>query len=85
MEFTIDTAQVTALIACATAVSGVLVGAFRLWTRFKRLEKHDKADHAMLIALVEAQFATLDGLRQLGANGKVTEAYDKLQKTVIQR
>ena len=39
--------------------------------------KHIKAEQCMICF---ALFATLDGLKQLGANGNVTEAYNELEK-----
>lgn len=83
MELTIDPGRVTALIGCMTALCGIFAGLFRLWARFRRLEKHDSANRELLVAMLEAQFATLDGLKQLGANGEVTKAQAKLRDTVI--
>lgn len=39
--------------------------------------KHIKSEQCLICF---ALFATLDGLKQLGANGNVTEAYNELEK-----
>lgn len=80
---TLDVIALAGLIGAFATIGGALVWLFNLRSRFLRLEKHDRDDHEMLTAMLEAQFATLDGLGQLGANGKVTEAREKLRLKVI--
>lgn len=84
MEITIDTSKLMAILSLATAVGGLLAGVINLIIRFRKLEKHDKQDHETQIVILEALFAVLDGLKQQGCNGPVTEAREKLRKRVIE-
>lgn len=84
MEITIDTTNVIAIIGLGTAIGGLLAGVFNLIIRFRKLEKHDKQDHETQTVILEALFAVLDGLKQQGCNGPVTEAREKLRKRVIE-
>lgn len=83
MELTIDTTQVLALISFVTAIGGILGFMFNLVIRFRKLEKHDKADHETQVAILKALFAVLDGLKQQGCNGPVTKAHEELREIVI--
>lgn len=83
MEFTVDTTQVVAIIGFISAIGGILGFMFNLVIRFRRLEKHDKADHETQVAILKALFAVLDGLKQQGCNGPVTKAHEELREIVI--
>lgn len=70
-------------VALITAIGTLIALLYRLfrWTeRQKNQDKeleHIKAEQCMICF---ALFATLDGLKQLGANGNVSEAYNELEK-----
>ncbi|MBR5785338.1 MAG: hypothetical protein IKY41_01390 [Clostridia bacterium] len=69
-----------AVISAAILIIGTISKVFK-W--FERQKKQDmeiqsiKEEDAMICYCL---FAVLDGLRQLGANGNVSEAHEKLQK-----
>ena len=69
-----------AVISAAILIIGTISKVFK-W--FERQKKQDmeiqsiKEEDAMICYCL---FTVLDGLRQLGANGNVSEAHEKLQK-----
>ncbi len=69
-----------AVISAAILIIGTISKVFK-W--FERQKKQDmeiqsiKEEDAMICYCL---FAVLDGLKQLGANGNVSEAHEKLQK-----
>lgn len=88
MEFVLNTNAVIGLSGLLTALT-VLIGFIRNW--FKQTDKWDGYDkqisdiNASIQNLQKEQYiqiktlqATLDGLKQLGCNGKVTEAKHEL-------
>lgn len=83
MHITVDTVlAVASLITAAGAILGVFLGAAR-W--FLRQNKQDEdirqlKDENRLI--VRALCACLDGLEQLGANHKVTQVKDELDRYI---
>lgn len=85
MEITIDAQNLLAWVSLLTAMGGLLAFMINLVLRFKRLEKHDKADHETQTVILESLFAVLDGLKQQGCNGPVTAAHQKLREHVIEK
>lgn len=76
--------MILSVIILLGGAGGVLVGAYKLIRMIddmKRSVDHRKQENVLLI---EGQFVILDGLKQLGANGKVTEMHERLQKYVIE-
>ena len=71
------------VISGVLAILGTLVAILRwiirLNRRFEQLERHDKRDYEARGVLIEGVHASLDGLRQLGANGNVTAAEENLR------
>ena len=69
--------------ALLTACGGIIAVVFKLVRWMDRQAKQDK-EIAELKAeqqvMCYAMLACLDGLKQLGANGNVTRAYDALEK-----
>ena len=66
------------------SAGAVLIGAYKLIRSLddmKRSGEHRKQEN---ILLIEGMFAVLDGLKQVGANGKVTEMREKIEKYVIE-
>ncbi len=83
----VDTGTILELAALLGAFSAV--GAF-LYKVFRWMERQ-KAQDAEIDAIKKEQcvmcyglLATLDGLKQLGANGNVTDAHEKLEKHLNQ-
>ncbi len=79
-----NVAAVLSFIALLGGAGGVLVGAYKLVRTLddmKRSGEHRKQEN---ILLIEGQFVILDGLKQLGANGRVTEMRERLEKYVIE-
>lgn len=74
-----------AIISLAGAIGGILAFMFNLVSRFQRLEKHSREDHETQKVILEALFAVLDGQKQQGCNGAVTEAHSKLREHMIGR
>lgn len=83
MEIAFNTGTVASLLALLGLLGGLIGWCFRVQQRFLTLEKHDRRDHELLMQLVRGQFATLEGLRQLGCNGEVTKAREALKNHVI--
>lgn len=78
------------IITCASILTatGILIGA--LFKGFKWYEKQNKQDDE-ITQIKEEQclicyglLSCLDGLKQLGANGNVTTAHEKLEKHINQ-
>ncbi len=74
------------LIGALLCVAGFLFmlgyRARKVQQRVEMLEKHDEMQRKDIAVLVMADFAILDGLRQLGCNGKVTTAHEGLQEHI---
>lgn len=77
-------AAITSIVAGILGIFGTLIGIFvwllKISRRFERLERHDQNDFAARCVLLEGVHASLNGLHQLGANGKVTEAEKDLRE-----
>ena len=89
----IDIVKVAEIIGACSVILGVIIGGYKLYDRLldhisdlerrmttqeKELERMKKEDTLVIYALR----ACLDGLRQQGCNGKVTEAFDMLDKHI---
>jgi hypothetical protein len=73
-------------------VAGILIAIFKIgWKakaqahRIDTLEEISKRHDDDLSQIMMAQFAMLDGLKQLNCNGNVTVAYRNLQNYLAQR
>lgn len=79
---TVDIVEVAKIIEALAVVGGLLFAVFKLWAK---LDKRDKEIDEMKSELCMHTFvllAVLDGLKQQGCNGPVTEAREKLQKHI---
>lgn len=83
MTITFDFAvKLVALLVSASALLGVI------WRAFKKLDSannhHDEIEKikAEQQVIVYGLLACLDGLKQLGANGNVKDAYNRLEKHI---
>lgn len=80
------TANVIITAASIVTASGILLGV--VYSVFKWYQKQNKQDEDIKkikdeqCMLCYAMLACLDGLKQLGANGNVTEAHEKLSKHI---
>lgn len=66
----------------------VVSTALKTHTLLKRIDYHDKRikeEREDIAMLLKSSFATLDGLKQLGANGKTNTMYDEMRKYVLER
>ena len=94
-EATVSADLIIKVAAIVTAV-GVILGAFwkihQILSKFEKLQTHNddvdkklkemEAEQCMQTYVLEA---VLDGLHQLGCNGKTTEASNKLSKFINQK
>ena len=89
----IDIIKLAEIIGACSVILGVIIGGYKLYDRLldhisdlerrmtaqeKELERIKKEDTLVIFALR----ACLDGLKQQGCNGKVTEAFDMLDKHI---
>lgn len=89
----IDIIKLAEIIGAFSVILGVIIGGYKLYDRLldhisdlerrmtaqeKELERMKKEDTLVIYALR----ACLDGLKQQGCNGKVTEAFDMLDKHI---
>ena len=74
-----------ALVAALVTFFGVVFSAYRWYLKQNKQDKEIKALKEEQCLLCYAQIACLDGLEQLGANGNVTKAKDKLEKHMNQK
>lgn len=69
-----------ALIGALSAIGALLYKVFKWMEQQKQQEAEIAAIKKEQCLICFCMLATLDGLKQLGANGNVTEAYQKLEK-----
>ena len=89
----IDIIKLAEILGACSVILGVIIGGYKLYDRLldrmdeiekrmnaqeKELERMKKEDTLVIFALR----ACLDGLKQQGCNGKVTEAFDMLDKHI---
>lgn len=89
----IDIIKLAEILGACSVILGVIIGVYKLYDRLldrmdeiekrmnaqeKELERMKKEDTLVIFALR----ACLDGLKQQGCNGKVTEAFDMLDKHI---
>ena len=89
----IDIIKLAEILGACSVILGVIIGGYKLYDRLldrmdeiekrmnaqeKELERMKKEDTLVIFALR----ACLDGLKQQGCNGKVTEAFDMLYKHI---
>ena len=69
-----------ALLAAVSAIGTLLYKSFKWMEQQKQQEVEIAAIKKEQCLICFCMLATLDGLKQLGANGNVTEAHEKLEK-----
>ena len=86
MEITPETIiTAAAVVAAIVAMIGYYNRAHKWFLRQEKQDRDIKAIKREQTMTIYALQATLDGLEQLGANHKVTEAKDKLSKYINQQ
>lgn len=81
VEVTVD--SIIKAAAVLTACGGIITVVFKFVRWMDRQAKQDKEINALKEeqqVICYAMLACLDGLKQLGANGNVTKAHDRLEK-----
>ena len=81
MTITLDTIiKIGAVIAALGTIGTVAIAVIRWFARQKKQDEdiRDIKDEQCIMSY--ALLACLDGLKQLGANGNVTDAHNKLEK-----
>lgn len=69
-----------AFIGAFATIGAMLYKMFQWVERQKKQDEEIKCIKKEQCVMCYAILATLDGLKQLGANGNVTDAYNKLEK-----
>lgn len=72
--------SIAALLGAVLAIGGVLLSVLRWIERQNRQDADIKAMKEEQALITETLFSVLDGLKQLGCNGNVTSAHDKLRE-----
>lgn len=72
--------KLVALLGALVTVGTMLYKVVQWLERQKRQDKEIEEIKAEQCIICYGLLATLDGLRQLGANGNVTKAHEKLEK-----
>lgn len=85
LVITLDIGLIVALLGLIGSIVTLIRWIIRLNHRFETLERHDKRDHEALCVLLKGMSASLNGLRQGGANGKVTEAENELNDYLVKK
>lgn len=74
---------VVGVLAILSAIIKVIKQMNRLNREFREMRDAYQSIARTNTVLVEALFGVLDGLKQQGCNGKVTETYDMLLRHVV--
>lgn len=75
----------TALLAGIGYIASTAVKAHDLLRRLTVVEQRQKQEREDIAMLLQAQFATLDGLKQLNCNGTVSKTHETMQQYVLSR
>ena len=76
--------QVSKIVGAIAILGGLLYEGFKFMERQKAQDVEIEEIKKEQCVLCYAILATLDGLKQLGANGNVTDAHEKLEKHLNQ-
>ncbi len=82
-----DTETFLTMVAVMTGVGSLWAMIYKLVQWLERQKEQDKEIQNIKkeqCVMCYGLLATLDGLKQLGANGNVTDAYNKLEKHINQ-
>lgn len=81
----IDANTITVTASVVTALVVIFSAIFAVYKWYLKQEKQDKDINSIKKengVICYGLLACLDGLKQLGANGNVTDAYNKLEKHI---
>ena len=81
----IDANTITVIASVVTALVVIFSAIFAVYKWYLKQEKQDKDIKSIKTengVICYGLLACLDGLKQLGANGNVTDAYNKLEKHI---
>lgn len=81
----IDANTITVTASVITALVVIFSAIFAVYKWYLKQEKQDKDIRSIKTengVICYGLLACLDGLKQLGANGNVTDAYNKLEKHI---
>jgi len=74
---------ITSVLAVIAYIATTAIKAHDLLRRLDCVEKRQHQEREDISMLLQAQFATLDGLKQLKCDGNVTKAYESMQLYVL--
>lgn len=77
---TVDIVELAKVIEALAVVGGLIFAIFKLWAKLDKRDKEIDEMKSELCMHTYVLLAVLDGLKQQGCNGPVTEAREKLQK-----
>ncbi len=77
--------EIAAIITALAAIFGLIFSAYKWYLKQNKQDKEIQSIKEEQCLLCYAQVACLDGLEQLGANGNVSRAKDKLEKHMNQK
>lgn len=75
----------TAILAAAGYIVTAALKAHDLLRRLQTVEERQNREREDIAMLLQAQFATLDGLKQLNCNGTVSKTHETMQQYVLSR
>lgn len=76
---------ITAILAAVGYIASTAIKAHDLLRRLTYVEQRQVKEREDIAMLLQAQFATLDGLKQLNCNGTVTKTHETMQQYVLSR
>ena len=76
---------VTTALAVIAYIASTAIKAHDLLRRLQVVEDRQKQEREDISMLLQAQFATLDGLKQLHCNGAVSRTHETMQQYVLSR
>lgn len=77
--------DILSVVVLLGAALGVIRGAYKCVRAFEKLREHAEDRKQESVLIIRGLMAALNGLEQLGANGPVTEAKQKIEFYVVER
>ncbi len=77
--------EASALLAAIIALGAAAYAVVKWFQKQEKQSEDIEELNAEMVVLSSAMLACLDGLKQLGADGRVTQAHDDLQEHLNQR
>ncbi len=76
---------VSAVLTAIIAIFSVIFAVYRWYLKQNKQDVSIKTIQEEQCVMCYCMLACLDGLKQLGANGNVTDAYNRMEKHINQR